>query len=255
MTRILLLAIAIGCLACGGERKETPEQEAPSTSGSAEPAKPVTPGLAGPPPTEPPAAGDAGERAAGVQPPPSGGSLGQEAIDPDRFELPPELGQDGAVHSGARFRDKNGSNVVVLVQQVESGGNLNNRRLWVHHYVENGGKRRVLRTVRDQEVNCEFDNLAGFVDGSLSIGDLDGDKLGEVTVAYDLGCMSDVSPKGRKVVVLENGEKWILRGESRVDVGGGQRVGGSFKPDPAQNRWPKALHDHAVGVWQRLIDR
>ncbi len=67
--------------------------------------------------------------------------------------------------------------------------------------------------------------------------------------------MSDVSPKGRKVVVLENGEKWILRGQSRVDPGGGPRLGGTFTPDPPQNRWPKTLHDHAVDVWQRFIDR
>jgi len=64
-----------------------------------------------------------------------------------------------------------------------------------------------------------------------------------------------VSPKGRKVVVLENGEKWILRGQSRVDPGGGQRLGGTFTPDPPQKKWPKTLHDHAVDVWQRLVDR
>ncbi len=257
MTRnAALAAMTIGLLACNGERKETPvaggapehapaeKSPAPAEKSPAEPATPATP-----------AARDAGgEVSAGIQPPPAG-SPRQEAIDPDTFDRPPETGQDGVVHSGVRFTDKNGSNVVVLVHQVEGGGELNNRRLWVHHYVEAGGKRRVLRTVRDQEENCELDNVAGFVEGSLAVTDLDGDGLGEITFAYDLGCMSDVSPKGRKVVVLENGEKWILRGQNRVDPGGGPPLGGTFTADPPQKKWPKTLHDHAIDVWQRLVDR
>lgn len=234
MTRYAALAATtIGLLACNGERKETP-------GGTA---------AAG-------AAHDAGsEVSGGIQPPP-GGSPAQEAIDADTFERPPEAGQDGVIVAGTRFTDKNGSNVVLLVHQVEGGGgDMNNRRLWIYHYVEASGKRRVLRTVRDQEENCELDNVAGFVEGSLAVTDLDGDGLGEIAFAYNLGCMSDVSPKGRKVVLLENGEKWILRGQSRVDPGGGPRLGGTFTPDPPQNRWPKTLHDHAVDVWQRFVDR
>jgi hypothetical protein len=242
MTRNAALAVmTIGLLACDGERNETP--------GAAAAPRPA------PSAPDAPSAHDAGGVvSAGIQPPPTG-SPRQEAIDPDTFERPPEAGQDGVVHAGSRFTDKNGTNVVVLVHQVEGGGDLNNRRLWVHHYVEESGKRRVLRTVRDQEENCELDNVAGFVDGSLAITDLDGDGLGEIAFAYDLGCMSDVSPRGRKVVVLENGEKWILRGQSRVDPGGGPPVGGAFTADPPQKQWPRALHEHAVDVWQRLVDR
>ena len=229
-----LAAMTIGLLACNGDRKETPGGTAAAGAATAH---------------------DAGsEVSGGIRPPPAG-SPPQQAIDPDTFDRPSETGQDGVIHAGMRFTDKNGSNVVLLVHQVEGGGDMNNRRLWIYHYVEASGKRRVLRTVRDQEENCELDNVAGFVEGSLAVTDLDGDGLGEIAFAYDLGCMSDVSPKGRKVVVLENGEKWILRGQSRVDPGGGPRLGGSFTPDPPHNRWPRTLHDHAVEVWQRFIDR
>jgi hypothetical protein len=248
----VLVAMTIGLVACNGERKETPGGTAAAGAAQAE-KSPVDPTPAESTPAAP-AAHDAGsEVSGGIQPPPAG-SPPQQAIDPDTFDRPPEAGQDGVVHAGMRFTDKNGSNVVLLVHQVE-GGDMNNRRLWIYHYVEASGKRRVLRTVRDQEENCELDNVAGFVDGSLAVTDLDGDGLGEIAFAYDLGCMSDVSPKGRKVVLLENGEKWILRGQSRVDPGGGPRLGGAFTPDPPQNRWPKTLHDHAVDVWQNLVDR
>jgi len=65
----------------------------------------------------------------------------------------------------------------------------------------------------------------------------------------------DVSPKTRKLVVLEDGAKWILRGESRVDTGGGKKVGGAFREDPPAKKWPRALHQHAVAAWARLVDR
>lgn len=254
--------MSVGLLACSGERKATPgvtpeanrdaSQEANQQAkdeardeGKTAVAREEAPVAA--------ARDAAAEVSAGVQPAP--GPLVQEPLDVESFERPPETGQDGVVAAGVRFSDRNGANVVVLVHQVEAGGSVNNRRLWAHHYVEADGKRRILRTVRDQEENCEFDNLAGFVDGSLGVTDLDGDQLGEVAFAYDLGCMSDVSPKGRKVVLLENGEKWILRGDSRVDAGGGQRLGGRFTPDPAQGKWPKTLHDHAIDVWNRFVDR
>jgi hypothetical protein len=229
-----LAAMTVGLLACSGERKETPPA----------------------PPQAALAARDAGgEATAGVHPEAAAAGLRQEPIDVDAFERPPETGQDGVVAGGIRFIDQNGANLVVLIHQVEEGGGVNNRRLWVHHYVEVGGKLRLLRTVRDQEENCELDNVARFVDGSLAVTDLDGDGLGEVAFAYDLGCMSDVSPKGRKVVLLENREKWILRGQSRVDAGDGPPMGGRFTPDPPQPKWPKTLHDHAIDVWDRFVDR
>lgn len=247
--------MSVGLLACSGERKAAPGAARDGTlEARRETNHDATPAAA--PEEAPPAAAAsdaAAQVAAGVQP--AAGALAQEPLDVDAFERPPETGQDGVVAAGLRFTDRNGANVVVLVHQVEGGGSVNNRRLWAHHYVEGHGERRMLRTVRDQEENCEFDNLAGFVDGSLGVSDLDGDQLGEVTFAYDLGCMSDVSPKRRKVVLLEDGEKWILRGESRVDAGGGQRLGGRFTPDPERGKWPKTLHDHAIDVWNRFVDR
>ncbi|HKE16655.1 MAG TPA: hypothetical protein VKB80_17400 [Kofleriaceae bacterium] len=255
-TSAALAAMALGLLACSGDRKGTPEGAPPAVekTGSAAAGRASASPEQAPAPA--PAARDAGGAiAAGVQPDPEAPPVRQSPLDPATFERPPEAGQDGVVVAGIRFSDRNGANVVVLVHQVEEGGDRNNRRLWAYHYVEAAGKRRVLRTVRDKEENCELDNAARFVDGSLAVTDLDGDGLGEITFAYDLGCMSDVSPKGRKVVVLENGEKWILRGESRVDPGGGKPVGGDFTSDPPQQKWPKTLHDHATDVWQRLVDR
>lgn len=245
------LVMAAACLACGGEKAD------PAT-GDRTPASP--PPTASPTPTAPPSPStkaDAGAPAA--EPAPRSDALMQEPFDPEEFEAnrPPETGQDGVTKEGARFEDQNGANVVVLIHQIETAGSggPNSRRLWAYHYIDEGGKRRVLRKLSDAEESCELDNVAGWVDGALQITDADADGLGEVTVAYDLGCVSDVSPKTRKLVVLEDGAKWILRGESRVDTGGGKKVGGAFREDPPAKKWPRALHQHAVAAWARLVDR
>jgi hypothetical protein len=245
LTPSILIAAAL--VACGSDKP------APPARGEPEPATAVPPA----------AAADAGAPSAigdpGPEPPAGDGALMQEPFDAEEFEAsrPPETGQDGVVKEGARFEDQNGANVVVLVHQIEGGGSggPNSRRLWAFHYIDEGGKRRMLRKLADKEENCELDNAAGWVDGSLQISDVDRDGLGEVTFAYDLGCRGDVSPKTRKLVVLEDGKKWILRGESRVDVGGGEKVGGAFVADPAATKWPKKVHEHAVAAWGRLVEK
>jgi hypothetical protein len=171
-----------------------------------------------------------------------------ESFDPDAYEKsrPALTGQDGVTAGGARWIDRKGKNVLALVWQVEDG----NKRLWAFHYID-GDKPRLVRKVQDKEENCEFDNMAGFVAGSVGATDLDGDGIGEVTFAYDLGCVSDVSPTPRKLLLLEDGQKWILRGLARAADG----AGGTFKPDPAKGRWPAAFHRHATARWAELLAR
>jgi hypothetical protein len=53
----------------------------------------------------------------------------------------------------------------------------------------------VERQVQDGEVGCvSYDNVARFEPRVLDLTDLDGDGTREVTFAYRLGCVSDVSP-------------------------------------------------------------
>lgn len=86
-----------------------------------------------------------------------------------------------------------------------------------------------------------------FLDGATEVTDLDADGFGELTFAYSLACRSDMSPARLKLLMLENGEKFILRGTTNVPgVGGGQyTVDASFKAGPP------ALLEHAKKVWKR----
>lgn len=162
----------------------------------------------------------------------------------DEDQAPGEaVPQDGVVWSGLRWRDRDGDNWAVLNHQVEAGGEgLESRRLLVHHWVESGGKGRMVREVRDQNELCAHDNVTGYVDGSLAVTDLDGDGHGEITFAYVVDCVSDASARRLKLLVLENGDKYILRG----------KTGGPFTPEPAKSSWPPRFYEHATRSWRAV---
>jgi hypothetical protein len=87
----------------------------------------------------------------------------------------------------------------------------------------------VEQQVQDGEVGCvSYDNVARFEPRVLDLTDLDGDGTREVTFAYRLGCVSDVSPVTVNLVLLEGSAKHLVRGESWV--------GGSANDDCAPPR-------------------
>jgi hypothetical protein len=85
------------------------------------------------------------------------------------------------------------------------------------------------------------------------VTDLDHDGVGEVTFAYLLNCAGDVSPARLKLLVLEDGAKYIIRGSSyaRPGDGAGLPALAAPAPEPAAGRWPPALHRHASALFTR----
>jgi hypothetical protein len=100
---------------------------------------------------------------------------------------------------------------------------------------------------------CDYDNVTGFAEGSLQITDVDGDGVGEITFAYRVGCVSDMSPVTLKLLVLEGGEKYIIRGTTVIDFGDGDRVGGDKNVDASLKKAPAAIREHADAQWARVV--
>ncbi len=76
--------------------------------------------------------------------------------------------------------------------------------------------------------------------------DLDQDYIGEVTFGYRLAFRSDVSPSQQKVVLFEDGDKFILRGTSKV-----YRFGGDYEPiDEFDDAHPDFLAQ-VIQYWDR----
>ena len=156
------------------------------------------------------------------------------------------------------WTDKNGENLLLLsswqTKSRDQGGDVEpSAFLTVDHVLLAGGQvKATLRSVRDGIEACPLDLTAEFR-SKAEVTDLDHDGFAEVTFAYAISCKGDISPDVLKLVVIENGEKFILRGEERYETDSGKTRGGGFKPDPAPASWPKALLAHAKTAWKQLL--
>lgn len=144
------------------------------------------------------------------------------------------------------FQDRNGQNLVAFVRRDQPGG----RSLQlIHTAAKPSAKRATLRTVNDQVSQCEFDVIADFIPASVQVFDEDGDGVAELYFAYRVDCVSDVSPVTQKLVVLEGGQKHILRGTSRVDTGT-EKIGGEHKSEGFEGAKP--LLARATLIWESI---
>lgn len=164
-------------------------------------------------------------------------------------DLPAGVTVRGEFHSGVTFTDKNGTNYLLFSKKAARQSAMLFVEDWV---VPAKGPPRNLLPVRDLVDNCEMGGVSAiFHEAARAVTDLDGDGIAEVTFAYELACRSDVSPATYKLLVLEDGKKYILRGETTVDPGDGIIMGGKFTAEPSESRWPAEFLRHARRVWSR----
>jgi len=173
----------------------------------------------------------------------NGGPL--ERIDfkgrrPDGFE------GKGEVAAVIGFRDKHGINAVVFER---TGPNETSQLMTIRHALQEGdGSWTDVRAFKELVSDCEFDITLRPELGDWSVTDLDGDGLGEVTFAYSAGCRSDVSPVAHKVLMTEDGEKYALRGQTKIED-----MGGEFKAGPEFAQAPEGFEAHAKSAWAKTV--
>ncbi|PZR11467.1 MAG: hypothetical protein DI536_17735 [Archangium gephyra] len=153
-----------------------------------------------------------------------------------------------------RFTDKAGEHLVTFVlsdvkKKKSSEGWSKSRDLLVTHTI---GNKQVWQA-KDFVQKCEFDLQLELVDGSIEVTDVDENGQGEVSFLYRLGCRSDVSPDGMKLLMYEGTTKYALRGESKERVSDTDFIGGEFQADAAFERAPAAFFDFATAKWKRLV--
>jgi len=81
---------------------------------------------------------------------------------------------------------------------------------------------------------------------------MDNNNLGEITFAYKLACISDASPLTLKLLILENGNKYIIRGTTKVDLGPEYRIESTKSIDPSFDKAPKSFLLHAKKTWKDI---
>jgi hypothetical protein len=240
----LAAALAAGCSKGSedpGDEAEPPTSGAPATAADPAATEPAKPAL----PTRGPIGAAVGEggtgeaRAAGIE------ALPFEATAVDR-----DMPHKGKVVGGQRWRDGNGDNMLVLsrIERMADDG-MSSVFLYANHFVRGAdGKVRLLREVKDRYEDCEFDNMTRFLSDANQVTDLDNDGLGEVWFAYVVDCTSDVAPLTTKLLGLENGDKYIIRG--RIDDTG--LTQSEKKVDASLTRGPEEFAEHADSLWIRL---
>jgi hypothetical protein len=173
-------------------------------------------------------------------------------------ELPKGVKAPTGFQKALSWSDKNGGNILIFSsrESTRTIADVEVRSVYlnVEHVAVAGAKTKQLRLVRDKVEDCDFDLTAEFIDQATQVTDLDNDGVSEVTFAYWIACRSDVSPLTIKLLVLENGQKYILRGNSVVPVGNeeGETWGGDYKPDPGAKKWPKKFLQHAEAIWPQI---
>lgn len=157
----------------------------------------------------------------------------------------PDLKNKGKTVYQKFWKDANGENVVLFIN--------NETELYAYHYVFTTKGEKLLRKVYDFIKDCEFDMFFNFVEDSITVTDLDQNDIGEITFAYRKACVSDVSPIGLKLLVLENGNKYIIRGNSITDLGE-FKIGGEKNVDTSFNNAPEKFLKHANAVWLKVVE-
>jgi hypothetical protein len=81
---------------------------------------------------------------------------------------------------------------------------------------------------------------------------LDKDSFAEIAFMYKLGCRSDVSYDVLKLILLENGEKYAIRGETLISLNN-EKYGGKKEIDKSFNNAPQEFLNFANELWDKNV--
>jgi hypothetical protein len=170
-------------------------------------------------------------------------------------QLPPSYEKKGTIQLIKGFEDKNGKNFLVLSLSEEKQGDEEDMRsqvLLAEHLVESSnGTLKTIRKFQDFVKDCMFDISLSFNEATVSVTDLDNNGFGEATFGYLVDCVSDVSPNNAKLILTENGEKFIIRGTAAVDYGNGKLEGGTSTLGGEMKLAPTEFKAHMVNLWDK----
>ena len=166
----------------------------------------------------------------------------------------------GTWHTAKKWSDKNGENIFIISyfekkhKETSEYDEALTKEIHGYHYVVNNGENKLIREVQDFENKCGFENRLRLAQGSLSLTDLNNDNYGEICFAYYLGCTSEYSHDGIKLMFLENGEKYAIRGTTNLAGGmiSENPIPGETKVDGTFKNAPEEFLTFANGVWAKL---
>ena len=169
-------------------------------------------------------------------------------------ELPSDCSYEGNKIDAHSWEDKNGVNYFIRtigeIIASEPEDVYASQYLYAYHYTKENSKTDavLLKETSDFIQDCEFDVVLSHEFDALTLTDIDEDQIGELSFIYRTACISDVSPSNQILIMFEDGDKYSLRGETKVmEVGGDFTVGDEFKSAP------KGFLTHAEKLWSEHL--
>ena len=163
----------------------------------------------------------------------------------------------GKIQEVYAFSDNEGEHILVLAQSEEAKSQGKNKEedmrdinMSVHHLLKGENTYKEIWMAQDYIRDCQFDLVLSMRPESIEVTDLDKDGIAEVSFAYFLACISDVSPYEMKLLMYEGATKYALRGTAKlVDIPSKYTIDASF------NTAPKVFLDFAKKKWELFEDQ
>jgi hypothetical protein len=170
-------------------------------------------------------------------------------------DIPKNMPYKGVLTDALQYTDKEGTHVVIMAEDVtadKDNDDLRKASIYAFCYLKNGSSATLLWKMYDFTDVCEEDLEATYKDNAY-ITDLDKNGMAEVWLTYIDACKGDVSPSEMKIIMHEGAKKFAIRGTTRVNVGGGKYMGGSYTFDEAFKGAPQSFRDYATQLWKKNV--
>jgi hypothetical protein len=184
------------------------------------------------------------------------GAKAQVKTLPFDKKVPAGVSVKGKVSDAIKWQDQTGENIVFLsverkqVTGVDTpSGDAQTAKVHAYQYNKQGDKYQLVWELKDGIDECPLDVAATFIPKSLQVSDVDANQKGEVSFLYKTACRGDVSPASLKLLIYEQKNKYILRGDTYVKM---IKEGGKFTVDKSFTTAPKGFLDFAKKQWNKF---
>ncbi|PHS04198.1 MAG: hypothetical protein COA88_14045 [Kordia sp.] len=152
--------------------------------------------------------------------PESNNSIKLELLNNEK--LPNSLKIQGNVLDYKVWKDRNGINyaVITLTDIVQNDKSEYTNTIFGYHFVQKPDKTYQLKRKIQDFFTCEWEDCKEGLSlhkDSFTITDLDTNGYGEIAFIYQFYCSMDLSWANAKLMLLENGEKYPIRGNTFVE--------------------------------------
>jgi len=125
----------------------------------------------------------------------------------------------GDVIDAYSWTDIKGENIVVRSEVISKQDEETTKYIYVYHFIKSKDEYILLRKITDFNKGCPFDNMTNHIIESIELTDANKDSIGEISFMYTVGCRSDVTPYSLKLMMITDGMKFPVRGETLEIVG------------------------------------